>query len=73
MAATAACSYALVGDAVAAAGAAAGATTFESCFEGEAQLSVFHPSLHRVPPPPAAGLQDEGRGVHTRAGRGKQA
>ncbi len=69
LAATAAGCYALVGDAAAVAGAAAATTTFDSFFEGEAQGSV----VHRVPPPPAAGLQDEGRGVHARAGRGEQA
>ena len=53
MAATAAGSYALVGDAGAAGGAAATTTTFE------AQRSV----VHRVPPPP---LQDEGRRVISR-------
>ena len=61
MAATAAGSYALVGDAGAAGGAAATTTSFE----GEAQRAV----VHRVPPPPAAplrGLQVEGRGVITR-------
>ncbi len=54
LAATAAGSYALVGDAEAAAGAATATTTLDSFFEGEAQGSV----VHRVPPPPAAGLQD---------------
>jgi hypothetical protein len=53
LAATAAGSYALVGDAGAAGGAAATTTTFE------AQRSV----VHRVPPPP---LQDEGRRVISR-------
>ena len=53
MAATAAGSYALVGDAGAAGGAAATTTPFE------AQRSV----VHRVPPPP---LQDEGRRVISR-------
>ena len=53
LAANAAGSYALVGDAGAAGGAAATTTTFE------AQRSV----VHRVPPPP---LQDEGRRVISR-------
>ena len=64
LATTAAGSYASVGDAAAAGGAAAATTTFE----GVAQWSV----VHRVPPPPAAGLQDEGRGVYARAGRGER-